>query len=119
MNKMALALAVAVLASLGGIALAGKEYVPGEKPGGNFEEYASVFLEKHCFDCHDDETSEAGLNLLELGKVDETNAEVWKSVWAQVSLEEMPPKKKAQPSIVDRLRFSDWIISELNREMKD
>ena len=86
---------------------------------GNFEDYASVFLEKHCFDCHDDETSEAGLNLLDLGKVDETNAEVWKSVWAQVSLGEMPPKKKAQPSIVDRLRFSDWIISELSREMKD
>ena len=86
---------------------------------GNFEDYASVFLEKHCFDCHDDETSEAGLNLLDLGKVDETNAEVWKSVWAQVSLGEMPPKKKAQPSIVDRLRFSDWVISELSREMKD
>ncbi len=119
MNKMALALAVAVVASLGGLALAGKEYVPGQKPGGNFEDYASVFLEKHCFDCHDDETSEGGLNLLEIGKVDETNAAVWKSVWAQVTLEEMPPKKKAQPSIVDRLHFSDWIISELSREMKD
>ena len=110
MNKMALALVVAVLAPLGGIALAGKEYVPGEKPGGNFKDFASIFLEKHCFDCHDDETSEGDLNLLELGKVDETNAAVWKSVWAQVTLQEMPPKKKEQPSIGERLRFSDWVI---------
>ena len=89
------------------------------KASGKFRGLRERLLEKHCFDCHDDETSEAGLNLLDLGKVDETNAEVWKSVWAQVSLGEMPPKKKAQPSIVDRLRFSDWVISELSREMKD
>ena len=43
MNKMALALAVAVLASLGGIALGGKEHAPGQQPVGNFEDYASVF----------------------------------------------------------------------------
>jgi len=119
MSKLALALAVAVLFPLGGIAFAGDVYLPGEKPKGDFGNFASVFLENHCFDCHDDETSEGDLNLLELGKVDETNAAVWKSIWAQVALEEMPPKKKEQPAVVDRLRFSDWIIGELTREMKD
>ena len=52
--------------------------------------------------------------------MDETNAIVWKSIWAQVTLEEMPPpKKKSQPEMVDRLRFSDWIVSELERVMAD
>ena len=31
---------------------------------------------------------------METGPVDETNAAVWKSIWAQVTLQEMPPKKK-------------------------
>jgi hypothetical protein len=51
--------------------------------------------------------------------VDETSAAVWKSIWAQVTLQEMPPKKKSQLGIIDRLRFSDWIVSELQRVMKD
>jgi hypothetical protein len=72
----------------------GKDYVPGSTIAGNFEEVAEGFLESHCFDCHDDETSEAGLNLLDLGPVDQINAAVWKSVWAQVTMGEMPPKKQ-------------------------
>ena len=76
-------------------------------------------MENHCFDCHDDETSEAGLNLLELGPVDQINAAVWKSVWAQVSMGEMPPKNKPRPQILDRLRFSEWIVRELRDEMKE
>jgi len=75
-------------------ALAGKVYVPGGKIPGDFEEVAVGFLESHCFDCHDDETSEAGLNLLDLGPVDQINAAVWKSVWAQIAMGEMPPKNK-------------------------
>ncbi|MEZ5429954.1 MAG: hypothetical protein R3F31_01990 [Verrucomicrobiales bacterium] len=50
--------------------------------------------------------------------MDETNAATWKSVWAQVALEEMPPKKKDQPAVIDRLRFSDWIVDELQHVMK-
>ncbi len=80
---------------------------------------AKVFSDKHCYECHDDLTAEADLNLLDLGAVDETNAAVWKSVWAQVSLQEMPPKKKAQPEVIERLRFADWIVGELTRVMED
>lgn len=119
MNLMIRSLGVAVLAFLGPVSQASESYLPGEKPKGDFENYASSFLENHCFDCHDDENQEADLNLLELGPVDETNAAVWKAVWAQVALQEMPPKKKPQPAVVDRLRFSDWIIGELEREMKN
>jgi len=119
MNIMIRSLGVAVLACLGLVVQASESYVTGEKPKGDFENFASAFLESHCFDCHDDENQEADLNLLELGPVDETNAAVWKAIWAQVALQEMPPKKKPQPAVVDRLRFSDWIIGELEREMKN
>ena len=68
-------------------------YTPGEPVPVPFEGLAKGFLEKHCVECHDDTTAEADLNLLDLGPVDETNAAVWKSVWAQVALREMPPEK--------------------------
>lgn len=98
---------------------ASETYVPGEKIHGDFENFAVVFLETHCFECHDDDVSKGDLNLLDLGPVDETNAAVWKAVWAQTALEEMPPKKKDQPEVIERLRFSDWIVDELKRVMED
>jgi len=103
----------------GAVYLYAEPYVPGEPVSGTFQSRAEPFLENHCFDCHDDETSEAGLNLLELGPVDQINAAVWKSVWAQVFMGEMPPKNKTRPQILDRLRFSEWIVSELRDEMKE
>ena len=69
----------------------GKNYIPGSTITGNFEDVAEGFLEAHCVDCHDDETSEADLNLLDLGPVDQINAAVWKSVWAQVTMGDTPP----------------------------
>ena len=94
-------------------------YVPGRPGPGGFENFAQIFLEDHCFDCHDDATAKGDLSLVELGPVDETNAALWKSIWAQVTLQEMPPPKKAQPGQVERLRFSDWIVRELQHVMKD
>ena len=98
---------------------ASEKYTPGETVHGDFENLAVVFLETHCFECHDDDVSKGDLNLLDLVPVDETNAAVWKSVWAQTTLEEMPPKKKDQPEVIERLQFSDWIVDELKRVMED
>ncbi|MEM7014841.1 MAG: c-type cytochrome domain-containing protein, partial [Verrucomicrobiota bacterium] len=94
-------------------------YTVGEAVRGDFKNFALGFLDKHCFECHDDVSSEGDLNLLELGPIDETNAAVWKSVWAQVALQEMPPKKKKQPETIERLRFTDWVVSELENAMED
>ena len=99
--------------------LRGKPFVPGEIIRGDFKQIGELFLENHCFDCHDDETKEADLNLLDLGPVDEINAAVWKSVWAQVAMGEMPPPNKSQPKITERLKFSDWVVQELREEMKE
>ncbi len=111
-------LAAACLAALGTAAQAADTYTPGEPVRGNFKNLAQGFLDRHCLECHDDVTAEADLNLLDLGPVDETNAALWKSVWAQVTLQEMPPKKETQPEVIDRLRFSDWVVGELQRVMK-
>ncbi|MFM2141470.1 MAG: hypothetical protein RLZZ476_14 [Verrucomicrobiota bacterium] len=100
-------------------ALAADTYTPGQPVQAKFKDLALPFLEQHCFDCHDNDTQKGDLNLSELTAVDETNAATWKSVWAQIALEEMPPRKKTQPPVIDRLHFSDWIIGELQAAMKD
>jgi len=99
-------------------ARAADAYSPGEPVRGNYRSFAAPFLEEHCFDCHDNETQKGNFSLEDLGAVDETNAAVWKSIWAQVTLQEMPPKK-SKLGIIDRLRFSDWVVAELQRVMRD
>lgn len=121
MSRSSIAFALASFVALGTTPVQSAEgiYTPGEPVEGTFDTLAQGFLDKHCFECHDDLSSEGDLNLLDLGPVDETNAALWKSVWAQVTLREMPPKDKSQPEVVERLRFSDWVVSELQRVMKD
>ena len=46
----------------------------------------------------------------DLGPVDEVNAQIWNSIWAQVTLKEMPPKDAEQPEVIARLKFSAWIV---------
>ncbi len=111
-------LTTVALTLLGADARAADAYTPGEAIRGSFSGFAKPFLEEHCFDCHDEETQKGNLSLVELGEVDETNAALWKSVWAQVTLQEMPPKK-SKLDIVKRLRFSDWVVGEMQRVMKD
>jgi len=119
MRKLTLALAVAVLAVAGPEVRCADTYTPGDPVDGNFEDFAVGFLDKHCYECHDEDSTKGDLNLFDLESVDETNAAVWKSVWAQVALEEMPPEKKTQPEVIERLRFADWIVDELTRVMAD
>ncbi|MFC5051440.1 DUF1588 domain-containing protein [Rubritalea spongiae] len=94
-------------------------YIPGNALDREYEDYATNFLAYYCYDCHDDGITKADLNLLDLGPVDETNASIWKAIWAQLAIEEMPPKKEDQPEVLERLQFTDWIVSELERVMED
>jgi len=119
MIRITLTLAVAASVVLGASSRAEEVYTPGEPVHGDFKDIAQVYLDKHCIECHDDITAEADLNLLDLGPVDETNAAVWKSLWAQVALQEMPPKKQEQPEVIERLQFTDWIVGELESVMED
>ncbi len=97
----------------------GETYTPGQKINKDFDSYAKSFLAGHCVDCHGETEPEGNLSLHDLGPVDEVNAGTWKSVWAQVALKEMPPEDAEQPEVIQRLQFSDGIVSELTRVMRD
>jgi hypothetical protein len=118
MNRVTIVLAV--MLSWGVLPVAGGEtYTPGQKINRDFASFAKVFLASHCVDCHGETDPEGNLSLTELGPIDELNAGIWKSVWAQVTLKEMPPQDADQPNVVERLQFSDWIVGELERVMRD
>ena len=93
-------------------------YTPGQSVNKTFVDFAKPFLETHCVDCHGEFDPEGNLSLHDLGPIDEINAGTWRSVWAQVKLNEMPPQDATQPDVVVRLQISDWIVSQLTRVME-
>ena len=97
----------------------GETYTPGQKIDEDYDSFAKSFLVNFCVDCHGGTEPEGKLSLEDLGPVDEVNSATWKSVWAQVALKEMPPADMTQPDVVQRLRFSDWIVGEMTRVMRD
>ena len=110
----------AVLLSISMLTVAsGEDYTPGQPVDKNFASFAKKFISNHCVDCHGDSEPEAGFSLHDLGPVDEVNASTWKAVWAQVTLGEMPPEEMPRPDTVERLQFSDWIVAEMTRVMRD
>ncbi|MEM1443376.1 MAG: c-type cytochrome domain-containing protein, partial [Verrucomicrobiota bacterium] len=80
-----------------------------------------AFLSTHCFDCHDDLVSEADLDLtaLDFDPKSQTSMSAWELVFQRVKDGEMPPKKKKRPEIIERLRFTDWIVGGLQDAMRD
>ncbi|MFG0265966.1 MAG: DUF1588 domain-containing protein [Rhodopirellula sp. JB055] len=94
-------------------------YTPGQPINQDYAGFAEPFLENHCIDCHGESDPEGGLSLENLGPIDAINASAWTSVWAQVSLQQMPPPDMSQPEVIERLKFSDWIVGELTRELQD
>ncbi len=97
----------------------GESYTPGKKVNRTFAKFAKAFLGNHCVDCHGLKDPAGSLSLQDLGPVTELNSGIWRRVWAQVTLKEMPPRDAEQPKIVTRLQFSDWIVDELTRVMRD
>jgi len=97
----------------------GETYTPGQKSDEDFASFARPFLSSHCLECHGETAPQGDLSLHNLGAVDEVNSGIWTSIWAQVTLREMPPADMEQPEVVERLRFSDWIVGELTSVMRD
>ncbi|MCA9086679.1 MAG: hypothetical protein KDA81_21630, partial [Planctomycetaceae bacterium] len=96
-----------------------KPYTPGQGVAEDFEDYAKVFLQKHCMDCHGETDPAGAFSMHDLRPVDEISAGIWRSIWAQVTLKEMPPADADQPDVIERLRFSEWIVGELTRALSD
>ena len=86
----------------------------------SFSSVVQPFFENYCLDCHDGETKKGNLSFEELTVVNTENFTTWKSIWEQVALKEMPPrKKKNQPGAIDRRHVSQWILGEMEQLMKD
>ncbi len=118
MSRVGFALAIATALGLLSVVSA-ETYTPGQKINQDFGSFTQLFLSNHCVDCHGETRPAGNLSLHDLGPVDEVNASIWKTVWAQVTLKEMPPEDAEQPTVVQRLLFSDWIVGELTRVMHD
>ena len=65
-----------------------------------FGENARIFLEDHCFDCHDGTSKKTDLNLydLPLDPADPDNLAVWTRVHDRIVSGEMPPEKEPRPA---------------------
>ena len=81
----------------------------------DFEGTVAPFLEKNCFECHDDETQKGELSLHDLKPdfEDAANAEIWKHAMEQLAFGEMPPKKKERPDAADAKEVIAWIEAAL------
>lgn len=71
----------------------------------------AVFLEQHCYDCHDAETKKGGVDLTTLA-FDKQHLDLLVKVHDAVERGEMPPRKK-QPSEADRVAF----VSEMDARL--
>ena len=73
-----------------------------EKGGADLKNKTKIFFEKYCLSCHDEDTKKGGVSLQDLNEVTADNASMWKRIWEQVALREMPPRKsKTQPPLID------------------
>jgi hypothetical protein len=66
-----------------------------------------IFLSQHCYECHDDQTEEGDLNLLDLkfDPEDPGNFDTWQTVHNKVAHGDMPPKKQPRPEAEARKEF--------------
>ena len=85
-----------------------------------FEKKVKPFLEKYCIDCHDNDSRKGKVSLEDLQTVTPENAIMWRRVWEQVALKEMPPRKKSnQPELLERLELSNWITGGMVRALEN
>jgi hypothetical protein len=73
------------------------------------------FLDKHCFECHDDDLKKGDLDLtaLKFDPSNSTNFSTWVLVHDRVSKGEMPPKKKPRPATAEVAAFTNFLASSL------
>src|SRR5882757_8961488 len=89
---------------------------PAELPGN-----AKTFLEKRCFDCHDEQTKKGNLDLTSLSTdfADREAFARWVKVHDRLRAGEMPPKKKEQPTAPERetmLKTLSGVLSQADQQ---
>jgi hypothetical protein len=72
---------------------------------------ARPILAKYCYDCHADGESKGGVGFDQYKSEAELYAdrELWWKVLKNVRAGVMPPSKKAQPSVGEKVQLADWV----------
>ncbi|MCB1064922.1 MAG: DUF1592 domain-containing protein [Verrucomicrobiae bacterium] len=87
-------------------------------------ETVATFLDKHCYECHDDVSEKGKLNLLDASfdPADTRNFELWAKVFDRIDQGEMPPKEEPRPEANETaavaLALADTLIAA-DQERKD
>ena len=81
------------------------------------ETEALVLMENYCLDCHNRDTQKGEVNL-EAALVARPlvkNLDLWKTVISRVENGDMPPKKKGQPTSLEKKTLLTWLDREVIR----
>jgi hypothetical protein len=75
----------------------------------------SAFFETHCYECHNSEAKEGGLDLsaLQLDLTDPANFARWVKIYDRIESGEMPRKEKDRPPVADRAGITTWLKDRL------
>ena len=75
---------------------------------------SSAFLETYCISCHEQGTTKGDVQLDNFATLSlSAQIDLLNKVQEQVHLQDMPPKRKKQPTEAERAKFVAWTISEL------
>ncbi|MBI3851634.1 MAG: DUF1592 domain-containing protein [Verrucomicrobia bacterium] len=82
-----------------------------------FSKQIHPVLKQYCLGCHSAEKHKGDLNLERFTSLDEVlrHPSAWQRVVEQLSLGEMPPKEKPQPTAPERDRLLGWVNSALDQ----
>src|SRR5262245_55057008 len=69
---------------------------PAEKEEPDFAKDIRPIIEKHCYECHNDQKQKGDLNLAHFDSIEKIHAarEIWQTVFERVQAFEMPPEGK-------------------------
>ncbi len=107
--------ATLVIAAVVSPVIAEYQPLPGSLDQVDYTKHVKEFLAEYCWDCHDDETQKADLNLAKYQEAPRMYEErkVWEAVRDMLVTREMPPEKKPQPSEADRKQMVLFVEKEL------
>src|SRR5262245_56984038 len=85
-----------------------------------FNEAARPLVRQYCLGCHSAEKHRGDLDLERFSSLDEVlkHPKAWQAVVEQLSLKEMPPKEKPQPTPAERERLLAWVNAALDEAAK-
>ena len=81
-----------------------------------FQQQIRPLLKEYCVTCHSSEEQKGELDLEPFSTLEavKKHPKVWQSVAEQLANNEMPPKKKPQPTPEEKERLSKWVMATLD-----